>query len=83
MNNYSVTVLPILLNFLDKNRNYSANITEVDREFIVTLIKGRKVKRIKDKSLSNLSEHLKKILRRHNGLHKIRQMVFNDISFFI
>lgn len=81
-NNYTVTVLPILLNFLDKNRNFSANITTMDKEFTVTLINGSKIKRIKDKSLNNLSDNLKKILRKKNGFHKIRQVVFNSSKLF-
>ena len=77
-NNYKLTVLPILLGFLDKNRNYSANITTDEQEFTITLINGSKITRIKDKSLNNLSDNLKKILRRNNGFHKIRQKIFNN-----
>jgi hypothetical protein len=62
-NNYESTVLPILLKFLDRNKHYSANLSVIEKELTVTLIKGNKIKRIADKNFLKLSENLKKILR--------------------
>lgn len=62
MNNYEGTVLPILLKFLDKHKNYSANISSVGMELTVTLIHGNKIKRITDKNLCDLSKTLRKLL---------------------
>lgn len=61
--NYEVTVLPILLKFLDRNRHYAANLSVVEKELTITLINGNKIKRIAGKNFLKLSENLKKILR--------------------
>jgi hypothetical protein len=62
-NNYEVTILPILLNFLDRNKHYAVNLSVIEKELTITLINGNKIKRIAGKNLIKLSESLKKILK--------------------
>lgn len=62
-NNYEVTILPILLKFLDRNKHYSVNLSVIEKELTITLINGNKIKRIAGKNLTKLSESLKKILK--------------------
>ncbi len=62
-NNYEVTILPILLNFLDRNKHYAVNLSVIEKELTITLINGNKIKRIAGKNLTKLSESLKKILK--------------------